>query len=305
MMHTLIPLAAFALLLPGSTDEQRSDPVPSQKSILPRAAVSVRKPLDGDLKIEIENTVLPDRRVVIRGTTNLPAGTDLGIDFREKATGGFHGQSSASVRDDGSFESEPFGASSGLPDGLYVVGVTVPYVHVQPEHARKLLGPKGENMKGPLVEKDRTGATAHADREFIIGGEKAAKTQGDRTNARLKRFRELRKQIVALNDQLRIAKKWLDNESKPGNLGKWGLFARQYRKDYRRLADEFETFDVSVGVLFADTIGCLNRVFDSVLTKRPSELEKASNDFRSSLKTLDERVLGTSPSTPLGARGKI
>ncbi len=114
-------------------------------------------------------TEMPDKRVRLNGTTNLPSGTKLMLSVQEKMDNGFLGDSSCSVSPDGGFEFEAFGPRGGLKDGRYVAEVTMPVAAVQPAAVKKVIGKNGEKLTGPLVENWSFGVTVSQQKEFTIG----------------------------------------------------------------------------------------------------------------------------------------
>jgi len=157
-----------------------ADAVPSKESRPHGATDTARKALDSDVTIDVNVTELPDRRIRLHGTTNLPTNTNLMLSVEERMQGGFHGQSKCSVASDGSFSSEAFGPSGGLKDGLYIAEVVMPIPRVQPDDVKKIIGENGENLSGPLVENGSFGITLSAKKEFTIGGAQAAQAQQQR-----------------------------------------------------------------------------------------------------------------------------
>ena len=181
MTRMFTVLTVFAVMIAGcDTDTKQSDPVPSKESVPAEASGTARKPLDGDVTIDVTVTELPDRRIRLHGTTNLPTNTNLMLSVEERMQGGFRGQSKCSVASDGSFSSEAFGPAGGLKDGLYIAEVMMPIPRMQSDGVRKLIGENGENLSGPLVENGTIGVTISAKKEFTIGGVQAVQPQKQR-----------------------------------------------------------------------------------------------------------------------------
>lgn len=178
-MSTL--LSALALMLAGcDTAAKQSATVLLNDSVAAEAVGTIRQPLDGDVTITLTASELPDGRIRLHGTTNLPASTTLMLSVAERMEGGFIGQTKCSVAADGSFSSEGFGPSSGLEDGLYIAEVVMPIPSVQPDDARRVIGDNGENLTGPLVENGAFGVTISTKKEFTVGGAKAVQAQKQR-----------------------------------------------------------------------------------------------------------------------------
>ena len=157
--------------------------------------------LDGDVTLTLNVTKQPDKRVQLKGTTNLPPGTKLMLSVSEKMEDGFLGQSSCFVSNDGTFESEAFGPKGGLKDGRYVAEATMPIPSVQSAEVKRVIGSKGENLSGPLVEKGRFGVTLSQQAEFAIG-ENADAAQAERKSDAEAATAALKKSVCELLEQL-------------------------------------------------------------------------------------------------------
>lgn len=174
-------LTVFVVMIAGcDTDTKESDRVPSKESVPAEASGTARKPLNGDVAIDVSVTELPDRRIRLHGTTNLPTDTKLMLSVEEPVQGGFLGQTKCSVAADGSFSSEALGPTGGLKDGLYIAEVVMPISRVQPDDVRRIIGENGESLSGPLVENGAIGVTVSAEKEFTIGGAEAVQAQTQR-----------------------------------------------------------------------------------------------------------------------------
>jgi archaellum component FlaF (FlaF/FlaG flagellin family) len=123
-----------------------------------------------DLSISIRYIKNADGRIVVTGSTNLPGKAALMISLTPKASGRNPMQTQTEVLPDGTYVSEAFGPSSGVPDGQYTIDVTLPIAKTQPESVRTLIGDKGQNLKGPLV-KDFSiwGNVARVEEDIIVG----------------------------------------------------------------------------------------------------------------------------------------
>lgn len=100
------------------------------------------------LKLTVAPSVTATGKVLLRGTTNLPDGTQLSTSV---SSGGFTGQDKAVV-DGGVWRSGPFGPSGGLEPGTYEASVTLPYGRTQPDAIQAQLGRQLEKLQGPLME---------------------------------------------------------------------------------------------------------------------------------------------------------
>jgi len=254
---------------------------------------ATRKPLDGDVRIELKVTELSGRRVHIHGTTNLPTDTQLMLSVKERTEGGFYGQSKCSVTADGSFQSESFGPANGLKDGTYVANVTMPIARVQPDHVRQIIGAKGENLTGPLVEAGDFGVTASANHVFTIGGAEASRLQEERARERGRQYREWLNKVVSLEKRLERARSnnWLQGDSNTTNLAKWGEFARQFRQDLQSYQKQLMQLEpVGARVMVAAALGDVGNMFDATAFQKQQEYEEATNQYAESLKQLEKLV---------------
>ncbi|NLS90897.1 MAG: hypothetical protein GXX96_01750 [Planctomycetaceae bacterium] len=164
----LVFVVFCAGILSGRND---TPPAPRRSSAPSRPAQAVSRPtaqLPEDVVININEEVMPDRRVVIRGTTNLPTGTTLMFDV--SADGKMLGQDKQSVGANGEFESEPFGPSSGYAAGDYSANVMMPIARLQPQSVQAVIGKNGEHLRGSLVEDGEFGTTVKASKPFTIAG---------------------------------------------------------------------------------------------------------------------------------------
>lgn len=115
--------------------------------------------LTDPVEITAEVEQRSDQRLRVTGRTNLPDGTELSIVVERQASG-VRWRHIASVENE-RFAAEPFGPGSGLPEGEYVLTVSVRPAGVQPDAVREIIGGRGEHLSGDLVSESRhQGATA-------------------------------------------------------------------------------------------------------------------------------------------------
>jgi hypothetical protein len=158
-------------------------------------------------EIRIDVRVLPTKKALVRGRTNLPEGTELMVSVEEPFAGGFRGQSKCTVGARGTFEAGPFGPDGGLPQGFLKTEVMMPLPMVQPKSVRTAIGERGENLKGPQVEGDELGVTLRVETPFVVGGPDALKKQRERVERELKSCRETYQQCRKLQRSLVSARK--------------------------------------------------------------------------------------------------
>lgn len=137
-MRAILLLAALALAWPAWAGE------------LPKGLIKV------EANVAAKRT--HERGLVFGGTTNLPSGTKLLVDF-----GTDKGQLLArevAVVAAGTYRTATFFANGQpLPAGAYRVRVTTVPGNEQPPHVAALAGPRGEKLIGPLVHAGREGRT--------------------------------------------------------------------------------------------------------------------------------------------------
>ena len=245
---------------------------------------AARTPLDGDVTITVDVTELPDRRVRLHGTTNLPTDTNLMLSVKERAQGGFYGQSKCSVAADGLFDSGAFGPRAGLKDGVYVADVVMPIPHVQPDNVKKIIGENGDNLSGPLVENGSFGVTVSVEKEFTIGGVQAAQAQQQRARDRIQQYREWQDRVTALHARLQAAR----GSNDPA---RWGEFARQFRTDIQSHQDQLmQVQPVTARFMIGTPLDDVRRMFHATAFRKPQDYNEASADYMESLKELQQFV---------------
>jgi hypothetical protein len=125
------------------------------------------QPLDKGVVLTFRIETNGTRRPTIVGETNLPDGTDLMISI-DSGTIRYNASSKALVQD-GHFQSETFSKSnSDLEAGRYTAQVSMPVALVQSQSVRAVIGEKGENLKGSLVEQGNLGLTVSRKQPFQL-----------------------------------------------------------------------------------------------------------------------------------------
>ena len=107
------------------------------------------------VKINAEATVTEDKRIVIKGTTNLPNSTSLLISLSNENSG-FGAQDKVNVSNN-HFSTSPLGKTTGVPDGHYTIEILMPIPSTQPETVQAIIGNQGQHLIGPLVEDSKWG----------------------------------------------------------------------------------------------------------------------------------------------------
>ncbi|MDR5904414.1 hypothetical protein [Franzmannia qiaohouensis] len=159
---TGVVVMALALLGCGSdsntengepaADEQQSVEVPSgaeeREEAPPLEAITV--------VIETDARLDNRRQMQVSGSTNLPERAQLQV-VVERESSRVRWRSNVNVDAEGDFEAGPFGPGSGLPDGMYLIEVTMPPANVQPLAVRERIGERGEYLEGELVQEANHG----------------------------------------------------------------------------------------------------------------------------------------------------
>lgn len=222
-----------------SAIQQAIKPEPAGKDAGTRQASS---PTTADVKLSIEPIVLGDRRVVVKGQTNLPGGTSLMVTVEEELPGGFSAQARCTVEPDGDFETVAIGPSGGLKHGRYSAQVLMPIPRVQSEDVQRVIGTKGENLRGPLVRHGALGVTVEAEATLIVGDADAELTQRRRAADALKTYDNSYGKLNSLYRQLESNRKrgWLDDPNDLESLAKWGKFARDFTEQVDSLRERLD-----------------------------------------------------------------
>lgn len=146
--------------------------------------------IDPHIQIALEGD---NARPVIVGTTNLPKGTKILLTVTRPASQ-FMAQGKAVVSGVGVFRSPRF-SQRGQPlnSGEYTVEVTMPVASVQPREVQAVIGKRGENLSGKLVEDGLVGIVVSYKTSFIVEGavskEKDAASRKE-ANTMLRRWAE-------------------------------------------------------------------------------------------------------------------
>jgi hypothetical protein len=158
-------LVTFVVLACKVSDNRNSNASPQPAATTsPQAQI---QPLDQDVVLTFRIETNGTRRPTIVGETNLPDGTDLMISI-DSGTIRYNASSKALVQD-GHFQSETFSKSnSDLEAGQYTAEVSMPVALVQSQSVRAVIGEKGENLKGSLVEQGNLGLTVSRKQPFQL-----------------------------------------------------------------------------------------------------------------------------------------
>lgn len=288
MRHEPLLIPSLLFLVLGCSDQQNPlTQKPSRQHAHSAEFTLSRR--SGDVTIMIQPEILPNRSVRIGGKTNLPKGTQLMISVEEKAVSGFIGQSKCSVEDGGRFQSEPFGRSDGLPEGVYVVDVVMPIVRLQPPHVQKIVGVNGERLYGPLVKRDALGVSVRSSSELNVGGHTAAAVQKRRVQERLQEYKKWYDTVLTLYRRLEEAHAahLLDDPDNYERTRKWGEFARQWTQDADVLDRAMEATPILDRMYVMTPLGDLKSMFHTAAFRQELKYVQKKNDFKEAAKEFE------------------
>lgn len=165
LLFTLVALTSQCVQRPGAnlstgtSNREMPTASPSSTTGLP--------PLSDD--VVLNATVQEDagRRPVVTGETNLPDGTEGIVSIESKTTK--KGGSDEFTVQAGRFKAGQFSdGGQGLAPGNYTLEVTVAIAQVQPPQVKAVIGQNGENLHGPLVERDDLGTSVRLSQDFRL-----------------------------------------------------------------------------------------------------------------------------------------
>jgi hypothetical protein len=275
-------------------DPQREE---SSGSSVERVDDKRLKPLKSgdDVVLHIDTRIIRNR-VVVFGDTNLPPGTQLGISVNEEVASGFYGQSSQVVGADQRFESVTFGPTGGLEPGRYEIDVTMPVARAQPSHVRAIIGEKGENLTGPLVQPGplNFGSVVRLTKHIVIGGTEAVAQQRQRLTELVNGAEQYIANVRKLKAELERARKELMPNSKNSvELAKWGEFARQFNTDQQNLYKSSFLDSLPTGPLKLE-LGCgcayLWDFFNAIIKENSVECSKWSREIDDQLEQAEKEL---------------
>ncbi len=245
------------------------------------------------VSLSVQPEIQTNRRVIVRGKTNLPPDTFLMISVQDELRWEPPCQTKAKVLSDGTYESELLGPLSGLKDGQYLASVTMPYARYQPEAVRRVIGDSGQNLKGPLADKGTFGNTVNAEKKFSVGGEDAAETQTARLKNDLEQYGDLTTQIKELFSRLKKtkSKRLLDDQNNLADFREWRAFARQFRSDleaFQKCVDNIESLEARL--YLAVPLGDVRSMFHDVAFAKEEEYRQSKSAYVDSLKELEDFI---------------
>jgi hypothetical protein len=245
-------LLVLAILLsspgtpPPDTRDDASSSRPSQTETVDRAespGASLAIPLSDDVVMQLQTDSVTGRPVV-RGTTNLPPGTELIVSISDTKTDGrfYHGQFDCSVKGDGTFRAGPFSNRGSSLEGEYVAEVTMPIPKTQPASVQAVIGANGEHLKGPLVKPAEilpNTVVVQVRKSFAVGGEDAVAEQEKRQSGHLAQCRAVYQELAKLAQELD------DASQRSFTLAEWGSFIRGWNARVNSIRDRIDKLERS------------------------------------------------------------
>ena len=175
-MNAVMPVVLFVLVIVAA---QCTQPQPSQPANRSTAlasptpsppSVASLPPLQDGVVLKATVQEDPGRRPTVTGETNLPDGTE-GIASIQSKTTKEEGSDKFTVQG-GRFEAGPFSdGGKGLAPGNYTLDVTIAIAQVQPPQVKTVIGQNGENLRGPLVDRDDIGTSVRLSQEFRLNAQ--------------------------------------------------------------------------------------------------------------------------------------
>ena len=272
-------------LTPQSWVEARSAPL-GPPQILVQAPPAIQ-PEPQPLTVEMVVEVVPiGKRHMVRGTTNLPAGTLLIVSIEQASPfSQLMGQGLCDVGLDGTFKTEPLGGITGLSDGVYLADVTMPGSRVQPDHVRKIIGQYGEYLRGPVVERRGGGVTVEVVQAFTVGGPGAVDAQRERAEADARLYRGYFGEIEALAGQLEALRPLA------ADLEKWMVFAPRFTSNLHDLRSRIHRIpEIPSRRMLGTPVDDLYSMFWAISRNLAAEYERDAQAFAESMADLRDYI---------------
>ncbi|WP_437912807.1 hypothetical protein WME73_38235 [Sorangium sp. So ce302] len=208
--------------------------------------------------------------------TNLPDNTELVVSAEEPGDFGESYSVFDTVRS-GRFGGESASGGATVPEGVYLVEVTMVSPGSQPEDVQNVIGESGERLTGKLVKKDNHGATVVARTKVLVGSKAVAEA------ASVKRATERRaalQRILTSLDRLERAGRASSHEFTPECMARM----RADQSSLKNIASELSqmalplpgVFDLRYAAsILQSCVSCADGVMDSCDDGR-SKLRAAS-----------------------------
>lgn len=288
------PVVLFALVIvtaqctpPQSSNRQsgQASPTPSPAS---SPAASLPPLQDG---VVLKAMVREDagRRPTVVGETNLPNGTE-GIASIQSKTTKKEGSDKFTVQG-GRFEAGPFSdGGQGLTPGSYTLDVTIAIAQVQPAQVKAVIGQNGENLQGPLVDRDDLGTSVRLSQDFRLDAQGKVTAGADvgavekSLQASLKEARDILQALRALERQGREMAALRGDD--PDKLRRCGDLMRERQAAAKALGARAEALPRErYAILLAAAAGELHLCV-SCMTSATSQCDIAAGSLRDAEKDL-------------------
>lgn len=213
-----------------------------------------------------------DGKVVVQGVTNLPEGIELMIVAENQAT--YSSYSSKIKASKGRFVSEPLGP---MEPGGYRIEVIMIYPSLQPVSAQKIIGAKGEKLRGPLTFESNSYRLVKYQFQYTEGNDAEANAS-DKSH---KRTREnVQKGVRRLIHEGRSMGQYRGSESL-NDAKICGQLMRKYQseaKDLQRTAEQLPN-DYDLGSAASEVqscVSCLESWAESACDRAEEALESSA-----------------------------
>jgi len=174
-------------------------------------------------------------RISVVGKTNLPDKTKLLISLINEVTG-FQAQDKTSVIN-GEYSTVPIGPKKGLNAGKYLIEVVMLIPATQPESVRKIIGDKGQHLKGSLVKKSSWGGVSVEYSTFHVIGLQKSISQNE--SVHITAISDIRRKIESLvktgysMDNLRVS-------SNLSDARKCGVLMRKNQEEVKQIQSKLK-----------------------------------------------------------------
>lgn len=122
------------------------------------------------VQLNAEASLTTDRKILIKGMSNLPDGSALLVSV-SNATTGFMATDDSKVLE-GTFSAGPFGPDTGIATGDYIIEIVMTGLDWQPNNVKTAIGNNGERLSGPLVKEDSWGSkTVEYSFPYLVGSQ--------------------------------------------------------------------------------------------------------------------------------------
>lgn len=292
-----VPPALFALVIltaqctPPQSSSRPSAPAPPTPSPASSPSAAGLPPLQDGVVLKATVREDPGRRPTITGETNLPDGTE-GIASIQSKTTKKEGSDKFTVQG-GRFEAGPFSdGGQGLAPGSYTLDVTIAIAQVQPAQVKAVIGQNGENLRGPLVDRDELGTSVRLSQDFRLDAQGKVTAGADAgavektLQSSLKEARDILQALRRLERQGREMEALRGDD--PDKLRRCGDLMRERQAEAKALGARAEALPRErYALLLAAAAGELHLCV-SCLTRATSQCDIAAGSLRDTEKDLNK-----------------